>query len=107
MILIRRLPRDQRVTEGGITIPDSAQLTLFKGKVLALGDGIETGTGLREFNLSVGDVVLIHDDPPTTDPRFRGASRHLIPVSADGDQFLVNESYIYAAEETNLPAAEA
>lgn len=103
-VLIERLPKTEETTKGGITIPSTAQLNLFKARVLALGDGIPCDAnevGLRPFDLNVGDTVLVHDDPPLTHPAAAGLPRRLVPVSATEPVYLVQECWVFAVEESD------
>jgi len=101
MVLIRRLPRDDERGKHGIQIPDMAKRALFKAEVLRSGEGVPcdgNASGLRPIGLKPGAIVLVKDDPPNTDPRGRMMSRNLIPITATGDNYLVNEAYIYAID---------
>lgn len=101
MVLIKRLPHEDERAQHGITIPDGASRSLFKAEVVAIGEGIPcdgNAAGLRPINLKPGDVVLVHDDPPVTDPRRAAMNKKLIPITAAGDEYLVNEAYIYVKE---------
>lgn len=102
MVLIHRLPRNDRRTKHGIQIPDVAKQALFKAEVLAVGEGIPTdagqSNGLRPINLAPGDIVLVRDDPPISDPRARTMPRNLVPITSTSDNYLVNEGYVYAID---------
>ena len=101
MVLIRRLPQSDERGKHGIQIPDSAKRALFKAEVLRAGEGVPcdgNAVGLRPIGLKQGDIVLVKDDPPSTDPRARMMNRNLIPITATGDDYLVNEAYIYAID---------
>lgn len=98
-VLIRRLKMkiEPTKTSGGIQLPDAVKRAFFRAEVLALGDGhTENGIKVPIQNLRVGDTVLVQDD--VRGPGGRVMSRHLIPVTPDGDTYLVIEGVIQAVE---------
>jgi len=57
-VVIERL-EEEKVTAGGIVIPDSAKEKPIRGKVLAIGNGKRLENGeVRPLDVKVGDVVL-------------------------------------------------
>jgi len=74
-----------KVTKGGILLPDNAKEKPTKGKVIAIGPGKRDETGiLRPVEISVGNTVLYE--------RYAGSE-----VEVDGNKFvIVRESDIVA-----------
>lgn len=59
-IIIKRLDAEEK-TASGIFLPESAKEKPQQAKVIALGDGRETGSGKRvDFSVKKGDTVLIN-----------------------------------------------
>ena len=57
-VIVKRL-EEERVSAGGIVIPDSATEKPTRGKVLAAGTGLLLASGqLRPMGVKEGDVVL-------------------------------------------------
>ena len=57
-ILVKRL-EGEKMTAGGIVLPDAAKEKPQRGKVLALGDGRTLEDGERvDFQVSKGDTVI-------------------------------------------------
>jgi len=57
-VIIQRL-EEEKVTAGGIVIPDSAKEKPIRGKVVAIGNGKRLDNGeVRPLDVKVGDVVL-------------------------------------------------
>ena len=75
-VIIKRTEED-RVSPGGIVIPDSATEKPIKGKVIAVGKGriLEDGT-VRPLDLKAGDKVLFG--------KYSGTE-----VKVDGEELLV------------------
>jgi chaperonin GroES len=57
-VIVKRM-EEERMSSGGIVIPDSATEKPIRGKVLAVGNGkiLENGDK-RALDISVGDAVL-------------------------------------------------
>jgi len=75
-VIVKRL-EEERVSAGGIVIPDSAAEKPMQGKVVAVGKGkiLEDGS-VRALDLKVGDKIL-----------FGKYSGHEVKV--DGDELVV------------------
>ena len=75
-VIIKRL-EEEKVSAGGIVIPDSATEKPIKGEVLAVGNGkiLESGDK-RPLDLKVGDKVLFG--------KYSGTE-----VKVDGEELLV------------------
>ena len=57
-VIVRRL-EEERMSAGGIVIPDSATEKPAEGEVLAVGNGKQLDTGeVRSLDVKVGDKVL-------------------------------------------------
>ena len=57
-VIVKRL-EEERVSAGGIVIPDSATEKPTRGKVIAAGTGLLLASGqLRPMGVKEGDVVL-------------------------------------------------
>jgi chaperonin GroES len=68
---------EERVSSGGIVIPDSATEKPIRGKVLAVGNGKILDNGeKRALDISVGDTVLFG--------KYAGTE-----VKVDGEELLV------------------
>jgi chaperonin GroES len=68
---------EERVSSGGIVIPDSATEKPIRGKVLAVGNGKILDNGeKRKLDISVGDTVLFG--------KYAGTE-----VKVDGEELLV------------------
>jgi len=74
-VLIQPLPAEEK-TAGGIIIPDTAKEKPLKGKVIAVGKGID-GKGL---NVQVDDVVL-YGKFAGTEINLEGTDYLIIPES--------------------------
>lgn len=74
-VLIQPLPAEEK-TAGGIIIPDTAKEKPLKGKVIAVGKGID-GKGL---NVQVNDVVL-YGKFAGTEINLEGTDYLIIPES--------------------------
>lgn len=75
-VVVKRV-EEERVSAGGIVIPDSATEKPDRGEVLAVGNGKVTDSGeLRALELKVGDVVLFG--------KYAGTA-----VKIDGEELLV------------------
>ncbi len=59
-IVVKKLNKEQEVTEGGILLPDSVdQGKLMEGEVVAVGDGMYSASGtLIPVVCDVGDTIL-------------------------------------------------
>ena len=61
-VVVKRLPAD-KVTAGGIVLPDAAQEKPRQGRVLSIGDGRMLANGARvRHQVSEGDRVLFGSD---------------------------------------------
>jgi len=106
LVLMRRLPKTEKKTKGGLAIPDYMKRSLMEAEVLRIGAGYyDSGVHQPVLDLKVGDRVLLQDDPPIGDPRNRQKAH--IPVTADENEFLVSETRIYAVIEPDEPEARA
>lgn len=57
-VIVKRLD-DEKVSSGGIVIPDTAQEKPMRGEVVAVGPGKALDNGqIRALNVKVGEVVL-------------------------------------------------
>ncbi len=59
--VVVKLVQPEKVTAGGIIIPDSAEAksTYLKGQVLAIGSGLKTKNGhIKPLDVQVGDTIL-------------------------------------------------
>ncbi len=57
-VIVRRM-EEERLSAGGIVIPDSATEKPVQGEVLAVGNGKKLDTGeVRPLDVKVGDKVL-------------------------------------------------
>ena len=75
-VIIRRM-EEERMSAGGIVIPDSATEKPIKGEVIAVGKGKITDSGdLRALDLKAGDKVLFG--------KYSGTE-----VKVDGEELLV------------------
>ncbi len=75
-VIVKRM-EEERMSAGGIMIPDSATEKPIRGEVLAVGNGkiLENGDK-RPLDISVGDTVLFG--------KYSGTE-----VKVDGDELLV------------------
>ena len=75
-VIVKRL-EEERVSAGGIVIPDSAAEKPIQGKVVAVGKGkiLEDGN-VRPLDVKVGDKILFG--------KYSGTE-----VKVDGDELLV------------------
>ncbi len=75
-VIIKRL-EEERVSAGGIVIPDSATEKPVRGKVIAVGKGkiLENGN-VRGMDIKIGDNILFG--------KYSGQE-----VKVDGEEFLV------------------
>ena len=75
-VIIRRM-EEERMSAGGIVIPDSATEKPIKGEVIAVGKGKITESGdVRALDLKAGDKVLFG--------KYSGTE-----VKVDGEELLV------------------
>ena len=75
-VIIKRM-EEQKTSEGGIIIPDSATEKPIKGEVVAVGNGLVLDNGeIRPLDLKVGDKVLFG--------KYSGTE-----VKLDGEELLV------------------
>ena len=75
-VVVKRV-EEERMSAGGIVIPDSATEKPDRGEVLAVGNGKITDSGeVRALELKVGDTVLFG--------KYAGTA-----VKVDGDELLV------------------
>ncbi|MEP0815125.1 MAG: co-chaperone GroES [bacterium] len=57
-VVVEHLKDEEKVTSGGIVIPDSAKERPQKGKVVAVGPGKKLEDGTRsKMDVEVGDIV--------------------------------------------------
>lgn len=75
-VLIKKIEHNVDVTEGGIKIPQIAQVASNKGRVIAVGEGRVIGSLLVPIDLVPGDIVLFSK---------YGAEE----VTLDGDEYLL------------------
>jgi chaperonin GroES len=75
-VIVKRL-EEERLSPGGIVIPDSAAEKPMQGKIMAVGKGkiLEDGT-LRPLDVKVGDRILFG--------KYSGTE-----VKVDGDELVV------------------
>ena len=75
-VIVKRL-EEERVSAGGIVIPDSAAEKPVQGKIVAVGKGkiLEDGT-VRALDVKVGDKILFG--------KYSGTE-----VKVDGDELVV------------------
>ena len=75
-VIVKRL-EEERVSAGGIVIPDSAAEKPVQGKIVAVGKGkiLEDGS-VRELDVKVGDKILFG--------KYSGTE-----VKVDGDDLVV------------------
>ena len=75
-VIIKRM-EEEKPSEGGIIIPDSATEKPIKGEVVAVGNGLVLDNGeIRPLDLKVGDKVLFG--------KYSGTE-----VKLDGEELLV------------------
>jgi len=75
-VVIKRM-EEERMSAGGIVIPDSATEKPVRGKIVAVGNGKVSDKGdVRPLDVSVGDVVLFG--------KFAGTE-----IKVDGEELLV------------------
>ncbi|MBC8519689.1 MAG: co-chaperone GroES [Gammaproteobacteria bacterium] len=86
-VVVRRM-EEERMSAGGIVIPDSATEKPSRGEIVAAGNGKVADNGSRqEMDVKVGDTVLFG--------KFAGTE-----IKVDGEELLVmNESDIMAVIE--------
>ncbi|HIJ23727.1 MAG TPA: co-chaperone GroES [Gammaproteobacteria bacterium] len=86
-VVVRRT-EEERMSAGGIVIPDSATEKPSRGEIIATGNGKVLDNGSRqEMDVKVGDTVLFG--------KFAGTE-----IKANGEELLVmNESDIMAVIE--------
>ncbi len=86
-VVVRRV-EEERMSAGGIVIPDSATEKPSRGEIVAVGKGKVMENGSRqEMDVQVGDTVLFG--------KFAGTE-----IKANGEELLVmNESDIMAVIE--------
>ena len=75
-VIIKRM-EEEKISPGGIVIPDSATEKPIKGEVVAVGNGLVLDNGeVRPLDLKVGDKVLFG--------KYSGTE-----VKLDGEELLV------------------
>ena len=75
-VIIKRM-EEEKMSSGGIVIPDSATEKPIKGEVVAVGNGLVLDNGeVRPLDLKVGDKVLF--------VKYSGTE-----VKLDGEELLV------------------
>jgi len=75
-VIIKRM-EEEKMSSGGIVIPDSATEKPIKGEVVAVGNGLVLDNGeIRPLDLKVGDKVLFG--------KYSGTE-----VKLDGEELLV------------------
>ena len=75
-VIIKRM-EEEKMSSGGIVIPDSATEKPIKGEVVAVGNGLVLDNGeVRPLDLKVGDKVLFG--------KYSGTE-----VTLDGEELLV------------------
>jgi len=75
-VVIKRM-EEERMSAGGIVIPDSATEKPVRGKIVAVGNGKVSDKGdVRPLDVKVGDVVLFG--------KFAGTE-----IKVDGEELLV------------------
>ena len=75
-VIIKRM-EEEKTSEGGIIIPDSATEKPIKGEVVAVGNGLVLDNGeIRPLDLKIGDKVLFG--------KYSGTE-----VKLDGEELLV------------------
>ena len=75
-VIVKRM-EEERMSSGGIVIPDSATEKPIRGKVLAVGNGKILDNGeKRALDVSIGDTVLFG--------KYAGTE-----VKVDGEELLV------------------
>lgn len=86
-VVIKRV-EEERMSAGGIVIPDSATEKPDRGEVIAVGNGKVSDNGdVRPLDLKVGDVVLFG--------KYSGTA-----VKVEGEELLVmSESDVIAVVE--------
>ena len=87
-VIIKRM-EEEKMSSGGIVIPDSATEKPIKGEVVAVGNGLVLDNGeVRPLDLKVGDKVLFG--------KYSGTE-----VKLDGEELLVmKEDDVMAVLET-------
>ena len=82
-VIVKRM-EEERMSAGGIVIPDSATEKPIRGEVLAVGNGKVLDNGeQRGLDVKAGDTVLFG--------KYAGTE-----VKVDGDELLVMKSSIFA-----------
>ncbi len=75
-VVIKRT-EEEKITEGGIVIPDTAKEKPMKGEIVAVGEGKLLDDGkLRSLSVKIGDIVLLG--------KYAGTE-----VKIDGKEFVV------------------
>lgn len=75
-VVVKRL-EEEKVSPGGIVIPDSAKEKPIKGEIIATGNGKSLDNGqVRALDVKVGDKVLFG--------KYAGTE-----VKIDGDEYLM------------------
>lgn len=98
LVLIKRLPKEEKTTEGGIHLPMHLEEEFFKAEIVAVGTGqwLECGKRATADDLEPGMTVLVEAEHRDKTGHIR--MPHILPVSPDSDLCLVPESKIYAIE---------
>lgn len=77
-IAIRRDDREE-ITEGGLIIPDNAQVRSMTGTVVAVGPGFQKGDGTHiPMVVEVGDTVVFEQFRQMTELRVEGRNYHVM-----------------------------
>jgi chaperonin GroES len=77
-IAIRRDDREE-MTEGGLIIPDNAQVRSMTGVVVAAGPGFQKGDGSHiPMVVAVGDTVVFEQFRQMTELRVEGRNYHVM-----------------------------
>ncbi len=86
-VIVKRM-EEERMSAGGIVIPDSATEKPIKGEVIAVGNGKHLDNGdIRALDVKAGDKVLFG--------KYSGTE-----VKVDGEEYLVmSESDVMAVLE--------
>lgn len=81
-VLIRRLAPEASI--GSLVLPDNAQRTNPRGKVLAVGTGRMLDSGVRnELQVKVGDTVMVAPGTPVGGVKLEGHGDDIFVVDYD------------------------